>query len=207
MNKKIVYFISLVFVIIIAVNIVSAVGVNIWALFKWQENDKIHESNLENQKYEDYFEPKIDSLIEIDPKNAIKYINKVIIKYPEIYFLELKKGIAYYKIDSMEIAIKQFRKSMSKSGHEFPTALGHIGWTLVELERYDEAIVEFKKAAKQNSVYILDIAQVYELRNDFVNAQKYYELRLGVLEKDNDPYYKNEIEELKIKIEKLKKKS
>ena len=106
----------------------------------------------------------------------------------------------------MEIAIKQFRKSMSKSGHEFPTALGHIGWTLVELERYDEAIVEFKKAAKQNSVYILDIAQVYELRNDFVNAQKYYELRLGVLEKDNDPYYKNEIEELKIKIEKLDRK-
>ena len=206
--KKIAYFVSISATIYAIATIITAIGLLSFGIYKLYESNESKDDRRETKswlKYHNYISPKIDSLIEVNPQLAIKNIDRLIDKYPDIYFLELQKGLAYYNIDSLELAIIEFKKSMTKSGNEYPIALGYIGRTLAKLERYEEAIEVFNKAVKENSVYIIDIAQVYEMKKEFKSAIKSYEFRLRILEKDNDEFYKSEMEQLKKKIDKLKK--
>ncbi|EDM44611.1 hypothetical protein SCB49_13605 [unidentified eubacterium SCB49] len=194
------------------INYIASVGVNIWGLNELQQiNDRYEQSDISyeeyvaQQHYDEYYQPKIDSLLEANPKAAINYIDKVISKYPKEYFLELQKGVAYYKIDSFETANIQFKKSMDKNGREFPRALGYSGWALAELGRYDEAIIELKKAAEVNSDYIVDMAMVYEMKNDIPNAIKYYQLEIENMKNLNALRYYKDIEYLTKKVAELKK--
>lgn len=206
MNKKIVYYISLIFLIGIAINIIFGIGAFGYGFSKLFESNEESEKAKSSLHYHNDIAPKIDSLIEVNPQLAIKTIDKLIKEYPDIYFLELQKGIAYYKIDSLKLAIKEFEKSMNKSSNEYPRALGYIGWTLFKLEQFEEAIVKFEEAAKQNPIYILDIAEVYEMKKDWNSAVKYYQIRLDQIKSENDSYYDDEINELKTKIQELKNK-
>tara|TARA_B100000949_G_scaffold204681_1_gene194411 strand:- start:458 stop:1066 length:609 start_codon:yes stop_codon:yes gene_type:complete len=168
------------------INYIASIGLDIWFLNDHFDDKKeklssnFTQEELEAKwKYNNYYEPKIDSLLETNPVIAIKYIDKLIKVYPKEYFLELSKGLAYYKIDSLELAIIEFRESMRKSGDEYPKALGYIGWTLSDLGRYDEAVFELKKAAKVNYDYNLDIAMVYEESGNLDSALYYYEKKLS----------------------------
>ena len=158
MKIKYVYIIAVIFLIGFGINYIATIGVNIWGFNNIQQTNERYkqfeipyEEYVAQQQYDEYYQPKIDSLLEANPKAAINYIDKVISKYPKEYFLELQKGVAYYKIDSFETANNQFKKSIDKKGREFPRAQGYFGWALAELGRYDEAIVELKKAAEVNS--------------------------------------------------------
>ena len=212
MKKKYVYILTLGILIVIGINFIGVIGVNIWGYNEiWQNNKHSkqfeipYEEYLKEEQYQHYYRPKIDSLLEINPKMAIPFIEKVIEKYPSEYFLELYQGIGYYKIDSFEIAYNKFQKSMEKNGKEFPRALEYSGWALIKLERYDEALMEFNKASEYNSEFNFAIATVYELKEDFPNAIKYYRKEIEYLKKINALAYYKDIAELEKKIADLKK--
>ncbi|QAA82086.1 hypothetical protein EI546_10295 [Aequorivita sp. H23M31] len=211
MKRKIVYIIALVFLVAIGKNFIGLIGVNIWGYNEIWQNKRSHQSDV---PYEDYlaaeqyqycYQPKIDSLLEVNPKLAIQYIDKVMAIYPDEYFLELYQGIGYYKIDSFEIAYKKFQKSMKKNGKEYPRALQYSGWALVKLEMYDEALLEFRKASEYHSDYNFDMATVFELKKDLPNAIKYYRKEIEHLKKINALAYYKEITQLEKKIANLKK--
>ena len=162
--KKFANFISILATISAISTVIAAVGLLGFGIYKLYESNESKEERTEVKRslfYHNEIAPKIDSLIYANPQLAIKAIDKLINEYPEIYFLEMQKGIAYYQIDSLNLAIKELKISMNKSGYEFPIALGYIGKTLVKQKKFDEAIVEFKKAENQNSKYTLDIAETY----------------------------------------------
>lgn len=188
MKREHAYYMAAFLLIVIAINFIGAVGIEICGTIERNKINKEYkkyrvpnEVLIARQKYEQYYEPKIDSLLDSDPIKAIDFINHTIDLYPEKYILELYKGVAYYNIDSLNIALSQFKKSMEKGNYEFSRALGYSGWTLAELGRYDEAIEELNKAASINSDYYYDIASVYEMSGDSLNAIKYYEIVIDKL--------------------------
>ncbi|MBG7612815.1 hypothetical protein IU405_11215 [Polaribacter sp. BAL334] len=203
--KKFANFISILATISAITTVIAAVGLLGFGIYNLYESNESKEERTQVKRslfYHNEIAPKIDSLIYANPQLAIKAIDKLIYEYPEIYFLEMQKGIAYYQIDSLNLAIKEFKISMNKSGYEFPTALGYIGKTLVKQKKFDEAIVEFKKAENQNSKYTLDIAETYELRGDVENAIKYYEKRINAIK--SVEFYKEQVDLIRQRVEKLK---
>ena len=206
MNKKLVYYIAIAFLVIVSINLLMGlfgVGYGVTKLFESNENSEIVNSEL---NYHNDISPKIDSLIQVNPRLAIQNIDKFIKEYPTIYFLELQKGMAYYQLDSFELAIREFEKSMTKSGYEYPRALGYIGWTLIETGKFEEGIERLIKAAEQNSDYVRDIALAYYEQEDWENAILYYEKRLDYMTSQKDPYFRNEIKEVNRILTDLKKK-
>jgi tetratricopeptide (TPR) repeat protein len=213
MNKKIVRNIAIILTVGIIISIISAIGVNIWGFSKQIEyenkNSKTDEEIKEivyNNKYDNYYEPIIDSLVYSDPKNALSYINKVIKLYPKKSELEYYNGIAYYQIDSFDLAITSFKKSMEMRGFNSPRNLNIIGWSYYYLEKYDESINYLKKASDTNESYLSDVALFYEMQSDYKSAIKYYKIVLENMENSNMRinWYK-EISALKIKISELEK--
>ena len=213
MNKKLVKYISIAFLLSFVIGIIALIGLDFWGIssaidrenrsqFSQEEYDEFIAS--ENLRY--YYQPKIDSLISVNPNNAIIYIDKVLGKYPNNHTLTLKKGLAYYHLDSLDQALYYFKKSNELNGFEFPKALGYIGWTLVDKKDYDAAIIELKKASKINHDFHYDIAEVYELKGDFPKALKHYQIVLENYESGRGKYTMwREIKDLKVKIDFLKK--
>lgn len=158
---------------------------NIWGLSnifereeKYKQYQLTEEEWIAKERYENYYEPKIDSLLDTNPELAISFIDKTLKKYPNEYFLHVYKGIGLYAIDSFKLADLEFKKSMKIGGHEFPKALAYSGFALAELKNYEEAIVQLKKAADSNSDYNYDLGQVYELNENFSKAVKCYNFEI-----------------------------
>ena len=213
MKPKTVRNIAIIFTAVILISIISAIGVNIWGFSKQIEYDRKNSKTdqeikeiVNKNKYDNYYEPIIDSLVYVNPKNALNYINKVIKLYPKESELEFYKGMAYYKIDSFNLAIVSFKKSMEMRGYNSPRNLNSIGWSYFYLENYEESLNYLKKASETNESYIYDIALFYELQEDYKNAIKYYKIVLKNMENSNMRinWYK-EISELQSKISKLEK--
>ncbi|AFL80016.1 hypothetical protein Aeqsu_0504 [Aequorivita sublithincola DSM 14238] len=151
----------------------------------------------------DYYNPLVDSLLDANPKVAIAYIDSVLIRYPYEYQMALKKGVGYYRIDSIEKAIFFFEKAMEMRDEEYPQALQYKAWALSDLKKYDEAIIQFEKASKLSNGYEneLYIAETYELKENTKEAIKYYKLFLSNLESLNSNLqYWEKIRDVKKKI-------
>ena len=186
--------------------VITAIGLLCFGIYKLYESNESKDERREVKRslfYHNEIAPKIDSLIYANPELAIKAIDKLINEYPKIHFLEIQKGVAYYQIDSFNLAIKEFKYSMKKVGYEFPKAQAYIGKALVKQKRFDEAIVEFKKAENQNSKYTVEIAETYELKGNLENAIKYYEKRINYIK--SKEFYKEEVALIKQRVERLKK--
>ena len=190
MKRKYIYYIAILFIVAFALNYIGLFGLGFLGMSKQNEREAERsrhqipqEEWIAEQRYTDYYKPKIDSLLQVDPSQAISYIDKVLKKYPEKDFLYIYKGMGFYKIDSFKLAYKEFKKGMVKAGYESPAALGYSGWALAKMERYDDAISEFEKAIKTNTSYEYDLALVYEMKGDFQNAINYYEKEINETEK------------------------
>ncbi|WP_298507101.1 tetratricopeptide repeat protein [uncultured Maribacter sp.] len=219
MKKKYVYYIVIIFLIGIGLNYAGIFGIGIWAASEQSERDKKRKENqvplkhwIAEEQYTNYYKPKIDSLLSVNPSQAIKYIDRIIEKYPEKDFLNIYKGTGLYKLDSFKLAHREFKIAMEKAGYEYPTALGNSGWALAKMEKYDEAILEFKKAIESNGDYELDLAEIYELKGDFKKAIQCYKNKIHEIEKRYplnskiDTTIVKNISLLKVKIRKLNKK-
>ena len=213
MKTIIVKYIAIIFVAAFIINFIGGIGVNIWGLSKIFErnkkdstSEKSYDEYIAEERLMYYYKPKVDSLINTDPRKAITYVDRLLIEYPNEYYLTLQKGLAYYEIDSLESALKYFEKSIEYNGREYPRALEYIGWTLAEQKKYDQAILKLKKAAKTNDSYNLDIAQLYELKEDKLIALQYYKKVLKSWEDSNMKFqWWKKIAELKEKIAELEK--
>ncbi|MDO1514580.1 tetratricopeptide repeat protein [Maribacter confluentis] len=219
MKKKYVYYIVIIFLIGIGLNYLGIFGLGIASMSEQHEREKRRKANqipqeqwVAEEQYTNFHEPKIDSLLKTNPSQAIIYIDQIIRKYPKKDFLNIYKGTGLYKLDSFELAHQEFKKAMEKAGYEYPTALGNSGWALAKMERYDEAIAEFKKAIKDNTDYIYDLALVYEMKGDFKSAIELYQEEIKRIETKNplnskiDPNIVNQIEGLKNKIQEMNNK-
>ena len=219
MKKKYVYIIAIIFLVGIGLNYLGVFGLGIWGMSEQSEREKRYRGNeipqeewIAEERYKNYYEPKVDSFLKANPSQAIIYIDQIIKKYPEKNFLNIYKGMGLYRLDSFELAHKEFKKAMKKAGYEYPTALGNSGWALAKMKRYDEAIYEFKKAIKDNSDYVYDLAEVYEIKGDFRNAIELYQKEIEKIETRNplkskiDSNIVKQIYELKEKIVELNKK-
>lgn len=220
MKKKYVYYIVIIFLVGIGLNYMGIFGLGIWAASEQNERDKKRKENqvpledwIAEEQYTNYYKPKIDSLLNVNPSQAINYIDQIIKKYPEKHFLNIYKGTGLYKLDSFELAHREFKIAIEKAGYEYPTALGNSGWALARMQKYDEAIVEFKKAIKDNTDYEYDLAQVYEMKGDFQKAIDYYVKEIADTEKEDplksriDSNTVRYLTQLRVKLAELKKKS
>lgn len=213
MKQKTVKYIALIFISSFVISVIGGIGLNIWGFSNiFELNNSSNLTEEEQQHYQkqkmlrDYYNPLVDSLLDANPKIAIAYIDSVLVRYPSEYKLVLKQGVGFYRIDSLEKAITLFEKAMKVRGEEYPEAIHYIGWTLTDLKRYDEAIEQYKKAATIDSGFENDfyIAQIHELKEDTIEAIKYYKLYLLNLESlDSSLRYWEDIRDVKEKIAEL----
>ncbi|MEM9649903.1 MAG: tetratricopeptide repeat protein [Bacteroidota bacterium] len=218
MKKKYISYVVILILIGIALNYLGIFGLGIWGMSEQIERDKRYRGNevpleelMANERYENLHKSTIDSLLKANPNEAIAYIDAIMPDYPEEDFLHIYKGKGFYSLDSFELAHGEFKKAMRKSGYEYPTALGNSGWALAKMERYDEAIAQFKKAIQTNSGYEYDLAQVYEMMGDFEKAITFYKKEIKeITAKDPlaakiDPNILAQLKELNAKILELEK--
>lgn len=215
MKLRTVKYIAIIFIAAFVISAIGGIGLNIWEFSNILEtNNNSNYTEEEYQKYEkakmlrDHYNPMVDSLLDVNPRVAIAYIDSVLTIYPSEYKMFLKQGVGFYRIDSLDKAITLFKKAMEVRGEEFPEALHYIGWTLTDLKNYDEAIAQFNKAATISNRHVNDyyIAEIYELKGDTIESLKYYKLFLSSLESLNSNLqYWEEIRDVKVKISQLNK--
>lgn len=123
---------------------------------------------------ENYHLPKIDSLLDSEPKKAISYSKNLLEStYPKNGELYSMIAYGYIEIDSFKLSSKYFSASMTY-GLRGPKSLSAIAYCQVQLENYDEAIRHLKEATSINRDYKIQLAEVYEMKEDWKNAGKYY---------------------------------
>lgn len=138
-----------------------------------QVRKKAMEAALES-KLRDYHLPVIDSLIDTDPKKAIHYAKYLLkTEYPKNDRLYLEIGYAYIEMDSFKPAIQNLNASMTY-GYRHPHGLSAVAYCLVQTKDYDGAIRNLKEAIEMNKDYEHQLAEVYELREDWENAELDY---------------------------------
>src|SRR5690606_12262983 len=133
-KQKTVKYIAIIFITSFIISVIGGIGLNIWGFSNiFEPNNSSNLTEEENQYYQkqkmlrDYYNPLIDSLLDVNPKIAIAYIDSVLVRYPSEYKMVLKQGVGYYKIDSLEKAIIFYQKAMEMRGEEYPQALQYIG--------------------------------------------------------------------------------
>lgn len=224
MNKKIVKRITLLFLFIIGFFIINSfwnIGNYINYLIKEPVDYKIIDpSTGENYTHERKFRyvlsPKIDSLIFSDnPRKALKLIDSLMPKYQNEIQLYFDKGLSLTMIDSFELAIKHFDKVLSyvntsdtsrKKGLRYRNSLYYKFRCLSALKKYDEALNVLEQLLEFDSDYKIEIASIYELKNDYKNSIKYYKLTQKEYEESKDSLRLwKEIQSFKDKILELEK--
>lgn len=144
------------------------------------------EQLIKEKRLELYYLPKVDSLVEFNAKEAVRYITKLNGLYPENADLFFSLGIAYYKIDSLRLAIKCFEKSMDSDGQEYPLVLSNIAICKIELGDFDGAIDNLISASEINYDYWVDLGYAYEAKGDLENAVKYFSKYIDRKKKFNE---------------------
>jgi len=217
MREKGMKNIAIVFLIAIAVSVLAMIALNFNTASFHQELERerkqsaLSDEELLQMRKEDnlnfHYLPKIDSIITVDPKSAVNYIDKVSKIYPKEYSLNTKRGVAYYKVDSFKLAAKEFKASMKIQGWEQPRVLGYLAWCYIQLEDYDSAIVELEKASKESSDYSYDwdLAGVYKANKNPSKALETYRSILKQLKEQNPIEVWKDIEYVEGKISDLEK--
>jgi Putative Zn-dependent protease, contains TPR repeats len=109
--------------------------------------------------------------------SAGRIVDSAINKNPAKHILYTYKGMIYARLNNHLAAIEQFNKSMAR--YQFPLALVHRAESFLELNKFDSAIVDYKKAAEYNYDFNYQIAQAYEQRGLLDSAVIYYTIYLN----------------------------
>ncbi|GAB5523030.1 MAG: hypothetical protein Roseis2KO_09020 [Roseivirga sp.] len=165
-----------------------------------------YEKEQAQQKLDWVYLPRADSLINANPILAVAYIQEVFKEFPENPNLFKSLGLAYYQMDSLELAIRQFELSLKYSSRDDENVLVYLGACKIESGDVEGSIRYLDRAAMLHWEYKYDLGYAYELLKDQVNAEKYYAQYLETLEKLNpliigDANFKK----LKTKVARMKK--
>lgn len=121
-----------------------------------------------------YYLPLIDSLLYIETQYAIDYSKKLLqTSYPRNKDLYLLMAYGYLELDSFQLAIKYFDTSMTY-GFRHPSGLSAMAYCQVQLNNFEQAIEYLEEAVEINSDYKIHLAEVYVMKMDWKNAEKYY---------------------------------
>ncbi len=165
-----------------------------------------YEKEQARQKLDWVYLPRADSLINANPVLAVAYIQEVFKEFPENPELFESLGYAYYQIDSLEQAIRQFELSLKYSSRDDGRVLANIGACKIESGDVEGSLGYLDRAAKLHWEYKYDLGYAYELLKDQVNAEKYYVEYLEKLEKLNPLIIGNaNFQKLKTKVARMKK--
>ena len=158
-----------------------------------------------NQKFNFYYLPLIDSLINANPSSAVTFIDDVSRIYPNENILRTKKGISLFRLDSFDLAINEFNKSVDGLDREQPSVRAYLAWSYGNLDDYPQAIMQMERAVQNSTdiTYQLDLAYLYEETENYQKALEQHKLVLAELEKRNVIEVWKEIETLKLKIDEL----
>jgi len=135
---------------------------------KHNNDEVLNQINKDNFNY--YLLPKIDTLTEVNPKDAIKTIDLYLKEYPNKKGLVYNKGLAYFKLDSFIKSKKMFLKVYDGSSNE----AYNIALCDMKLHNYKSAIKYFKIASKINLSVKYNLAEAYEKNNEYKKALQYY---------------------------------
>lgn len=180
---------NLIFYIVIGI-IIVAFGV--WAYIEYVAKPKAEHAYEALYQAEDTFMMNGDSAVLETAGVSDQGVLNVIKKYSgtkAARLAHLYAGISYYDLGKYEEAISELKKYNANDKMVSPSALRLIGDCYVELDRFDEAIEAFTKAARQadNNVVspgcLMKAARVYE---HIEKADKALELYKEVKEKYYD---------------------
>jgi len=154
---------------------------------------------------ENYHLPLIDSLLYTEPQNAIRYSNDLLqLTYHNNADLYLRVAYGYIEMDSFQLASLYFDMSMIY-GFRNPKDLSAMAFCQVQLKNYDEAIDCLKEAVEINRDYKIQLASVYEMKEDWNNALKYYSEYIDHRESWGINAVRNvEFQKLKVKRDSIK---
>ncbi|WP_176223822.1 putative signal transducing protein [Marivirga sericea] len=151
---------------------------------KQQMAQQREEERMEHLLY-DYHYPKVDSLLESNPQQAINYSKRLLrTDYPKNAQLYSDIGYGYIALDSFDLAIRYMKASKSY-GYSREDRSSAIAYCHIQLKEYEEAIELYKERASSNYKAYLAVSDVYLLQKDYKNAAKYL---TTYLEKREDAY-------------------
>ncbi|MDH5398572.1 MAG: hypothetical protein OEX02_10515 [Cyclobacteriaceae bacterium] len=146
--------------------------------------------------------PKIDSLLNRDPQEGIRYSQLLLEEnYPENTELLDRVAYGYSLIDSFRQASDYYLKSLEHQPSVSSEHLAAIAYCEVQLQNFDLAIFHLLKAVSMSNYYKYDLAEVYELKGDIKNAFMYYTGYIQYIEgKYDDSAHDVEFQKLKLKV-------
>jgi type IV pilus biogenesis/stability protein PilW len=113
---------------------------------------------------------------------------------PESYEINHLLGIAYLSKDKHEKAETHLKEAISLKNGDFPKAHNNLGVVYLKMQRYDDAIKQFEKAAG-NILYdtpefaYTNMGWAYYKKGDFIQAKKYYEESIKMEQRYSLAYY------------------
>lgn len=137
------------------------------------KQQKIQEAQLSDE-LEKFHLPLIDSLLYAEPQEAVNYSKKLLQStYPKNNDLHLMIAYGYVEMDSFKLASQYFGTSMSY-GFRHPRGLSTMAYCQIQLRNYDKAVDYLKEAVEINKDYKTQLAEVYGMKKEWKNAEKYY---------------------------------
>jgi tetratricopeptide (TPR) repeat protein len=118
---------------------------------------------------------------------AVKYLKKAIKENPGETWLLNEIGYAYENLDNFERGAFYYKKALKIKESDYSYA--HLGFCQRNLHKIHSAILNIKKSLRLNSSYfwaISELAYCYELKKDYLKAEKAYYKALSI--KPDDPY-------------------
>lgn len=166
--------------------ILGAVVVLIAGYFVWKKlyvAPQENEARSEMFMAEKYFEKdSLDKAINGDGKaKGFKYIIEEYSITKSANLAHYYLGISYLKKGKFEDAIKELKEFETDDEILGPISIGAMGDAYMEMDKKDEAVSHYLKAAKEDNnkftapIYLMKAAVAYEEMKNFENAAKIYE--------------------------------
>jgi len=114
-------------------------------------------------------------------EEATKFLEKAVRFKVSSYEAHQFLGVAYYQNGNLEMALKHFERASSINPSS--RALLDFALVLIEMKRYEKALVPLKKALKiapLNRDVLTTIARVYQILGNRREAEKYLDMLRGI---------------------------
>lgn len=108
---------------------------------------------------------------------AFNYYEKFLRNRPQDFYMRLRYGNLFFRLNRYEFASEQYAAAMSIEPKN-QTTLINLALSYKARDMYDEALEKFKFAETVNPVLspeiLIKIAETYSIKKDFISAETYY---------------------------------
>ncbi len=98
------------------------------------------------------------------------------IGFQNLWQVHFNQALAYEKLGDLPAAEKEYLAALADNPHS-PVILNNLGYVQFLLTKYDDALVNYKRAVKADPGYVRALnnaAMVYEIRDDLPHAESLY---------------------------------